>query len=144
MPPNPLDSTAIKKIKGHKRHIITDTLGLILGIKVHAANIHDTKSGYDVAKLAFSQFPNVKKIFADAGYRKTFVNQVSKELGVNVEIAEKITDKKWKIVPKRWIVERTFAWFNNSRILSKDYTKTIISSEATVTIAAIRAMLKRL
>ena len=94
--------------------------------------------------LAFSQFPNVKKIFADAGYRKTFVNQVSKELGVNVEIAEKITDKKWEIVPKRWIVERTFAWFNNSRILSKDYTKTIISSEATVTIAAIRAMLKRL
>ena len=107
-------------MKGRKRHIVTDTMGNLLAIKVHAANTHDTKSGIDPAKKAVKKYPTIKGFCADAGYRKTFVLLVFSILGLFVDIVERI-NPGFEVLPKRWVVERTFAWANHSRRLSKDY-----------------------
>ena len=78
-------------MKGRKRHIVTDTMGNLLAIKVHAANTHDTKSGIDPAKKAIKKYPTIKGFCADAGYRKTFVLLVFAILGLFVDIAERIS-----------------------------------------------------
>jgi putative transposase len=79
-----------KKVKGRKRHIIVDIMGNLLAVVVHAANIHDTKSGINPAKKAFEKYPTIKKFCGDEGYRKSFVESVLSELGLDVDISEKI------------------------------------------------------
>jgi len=132
-----------KKVKGRKRHIVVNTMGNLLAVAVHAANIHDTKSGISPAKIAFEKYPTIKKFCGDGGYRKSFVEAVSSELGLDVDISEKILSG-WAIIPKRWVIERTFAWANNSRRLSKDYEITTSSEEAFFTISHFRVLLRRL
>ena len=132
-----------KKVKGRKRHIVVDIMGNLLAVTVHAANIHDTKSGINPAKKAFIKYPSIKKFCGDEGYRKSFEEAVLAELGLGVDISEKIVPG-WSIIPKRWVVERTFAWANNSRRLSKDYEITISSEEAFFTISHSRTLLRRL
>jgi putative transposase len=117
-----------KKVKGRKRHIVTDTMGNLLKVKVHAANIHDTVAGGEVFKGALEKYPGIKGCCADEGYRKTFENFV-KSLGKTVKISEKIKPKGWAVLPQRWVVERTFAWANISRRLSKDYEILTVSME---------------
>ena len=132
-----------KKIKGRKRHIVVDTMGNLLSVKVHAANIHDTKSGILAFQIAMGKYPTIKGGSADQGYRKTFVEEVKKKYGIDIEISKRIKDK-FVIVEKRWVVERTISWFNNSRRLSKDYEYTTSSEEAFVMISHIHTLLKRL
>jgi putative transposase len=79
-----------KKVKGKKRHIEVDIMGNLLAVKVHAANIHDTKSGIDSAKIALDKYPSIKKFCGDNGYRKTFIENVKSELGLDVDISPKI------------------------------------------------------
>ncbi|WP_219221921.1 transposase [Neisseria meningitidis] len=131
-----------KKIKGRKRHIAVDTLGNLLSVVVHAANIHDTKAGIFVAKKAFETYPGLKGFCADAGYRNTFEREVSEQLGLPVEISKKIQDISWHILPKRWIVERTFAWLGWSRRLAKDFEQTNLSAENFVKLGYISQILK--
>ena len=131
-----------KKIKGRKRHIAVDTLGNLLSVVVHAANIHDTKAGIFVAKKAFETYPSLKGFCADAGYRNTFEREVSEQLGLTVEISKKIQDISWHILPKRWIVERTFAWLGWSRRLAKDFEQTNLSAENFVKLGYILQILK--
>ena len=119
-------------------------MGNLLAVVVHAANIHDTKSGIEPAKLAFERYPSIKKFCADAGYRGTFILDVDKVLGLGVDISEKIKLHEWEKLPWRWVVERTFSWLNNSRRLSKDYEITIDSAEAIVKISHLHTLLKRL
>jgi putative transposase len=119
-------------------------MGNLLAVVIHAANIHDTKSGIEPAKLAFENYPSIKKFCADAGYRKTFVLDVDESLGLGVDISEKIKPHEWEKLPWRWVVERTFSWLNNSRRLSKDYEITVASAEAVVKISHIHTLLKRL
>ena len=135
--------TAEKKVKGRKRHIVVDTMGNMLAVCVHAANTHDTKSGIDPAKKAFAKYPTIKKFCGDEGYRKSFVESVKTELGLDVDISEKIKPV-FTIIPKRWVVERTFSWMINSRRLSKDYEITIKSEEAFVMISHFHTLLRRL
>ena len=97
-----------KKTKGRKRHIVTDTIGHLLYVRIHAANIHDTISGGNVFKGALAKYPTIKGCCADAGYRKTFENDVL-SLGKTVKISEKIKPKGWAVLPQRWVVERTFS-----------------------------------
>jgi len=132
-----------KKIKGRKRHIVTDTQGHLLHVKVHAANIHDTISGCDVFGVALQKYPSLKGVCADAGYRKTMEEFVEKSLKKTILISERITPG-WAILAQRWIVERTFAWFNNFRRLSKDYEIAVKSAENTIMIAHSITLLKRL
>ena len=100
-----------KKVKGRKRHIVVDILGCILAVDVHAANIHDTKGGTIVAAEAFDKYPSIQKFYGDEGYRGTFVDYVGWEFdAVGVDISKRI-NPGFEVQPKRWIVERTFAWF---------------------------------
>lgn len=119
-----------------------DTMGNLLAVVVHAANIHDTKAGIWAAKKAFETYPSIQRFCADAGYRKTFEQDVSSELGLGVDISARIKPE-WEVLPKRWIVERSLAWINNSRRLSKDYEISVCSAQTICTIAAFRTLLKR-
>ena len=125
-----------KKVKGRKRHIVVDIMGNLLSVKVHAANIHDTVAGADVFKDAYAKYPSILGCAADTGYRGTFV-ELLKEMGISVDIIDKIAPKTWAVLPKRWIVERTFGWANNSRRLSKDYEITSQSAENMFVIANV-------
>ena len=135
--------TGEKKVKGRKRHIVTDTQGHLLHVKVHAANIHDTVSGCDVFEEALKKYPSLKGVCADAGYRKTMEEFVEKILKKTIEISERITPG-WAILAKRWIVERTFAWLNSFRRLSKDYEISTQSAENFVMIAHSMILIRRL
>ena len=81
---------------------------------------------------------------ADAGYRKTFVSKVETVLDLRVDISPKIKSIGFQVVPKRWVVEKTFAWLNHSRRLAKDFEKTIDSQEAIIKISHFHTLLKRL
>ena len=116
----------------------------MLSVDVHAANIHDTKSGISTAKEAYTNYPSIQKFCADAGYRGTFVSDVKERLGLGVDISEKIKPHQWEKLPWRWVVERTFSLLNNSRRLSKDYEFSVSSSESMVIISHLHTLLKRL
>jgi putative transposase len=132
-----------KKVKGRKRHIITDTQGHLLHIKVHAANTHDTKGGCDVFDRAKEKFPSLKGFSADEGYRGTSKDHVEKTMGLKMEISKKIKDE-WAILAKRWVVERTLAWGNNFRRMAKDFEILTCSAENFFRISMIQIMLDRL
>ena len=132
-----------KKVKGRKRHIVTDIDGRLLHIKVHAANIHDTKSACDVLHHVYDKIPTLKGFSADAGYCGATVDYVQKTLKLIIEISKKIKDG-WAILAKRWIVERTFAWLGNFRRLSKDYEIHMHSQENFIRISMMKIMIDRL
>ena len=129
---------------GHKRHIITDTLGCLLAVKVHRANLHDTKAGIFPAIQACLKYPTIQAFCADAGYRKTFITNVETIFGLKVDISPKIKAVGFHVIPKRWVVERTFSWLLNSRRLDKDLEKTVASAEAVIKISHFHTLLKRL
>jgi putative transposase len=117
-------------------------MGHLLAVTVHAANIHDTVAGGEVFKKALKKYPTLIGVCADAGYRKTFEAAVA-ELGLTVDISERIKPKEWHILPKRWRIERTFGWMNNFRRLSKDYEIRSSSAASMVVISHISIILKR-
>jgi len=133
-----------EKNKGHKRHLLTDSLGCLLAVKVHRANLHDTKAGIFPAIKAFRLYPTIQAFCADAGYRKTFISNIEIILGLKVDISPKIKAVGFHVVKKRWVVERTFAWLGNSRRLDKDLEKTVASQEAMIIISHFHTLLKRL
>jgi len=117
-------------------------MGNLLAVDVHAANIHDTKSGIVPAKKAFKKYPTIKKFCGDEGYCKSFEEDVFFQLGLDVDISARIKPE-WEVLPKRWVVERTFSWLNNSRRLSKDYEITTKSAEAFIMISHLHTLLRR-
>lgn len=142
-PPKSAGLTAGKKVKGRKRHIVTDTMGNLLAVVVHAANIHDTKAGIHPARKALQRYPTIQKFCADAGYRKTFEWQITEKFGLGVDISARIKPE-WEVFPKRWVVERTLSWLNGFRRLSKDYEISTSSEEANVMISHFAVLLRRL
>jgi putative transposase len=131
-----------KKINGRKRHVVTDTNGLLLAVVVHAANEFDGKKAFDVIET-LDRFERMQKIYADGSYRGDELSEkLKKELNYDIEItlrSDKETD--FKPLPKRWVIERSFAWFNGYRRLSKDYEKLTETSEAMIMITFICLML---
>lgn len=131
-----------KKIKGRKRHVIVDILGLLLAVSVGSAGVHDTKAAGTVMIDACEKYPSLKAFSGDQGYRKT-AEEAALKLNRPMHISKKIEDK-FAVIPKRWVVERFFAWIGWDRRLSKDYEKTTSSSEAFVKISSIKRALNRL
>ena len=131
-----------KKTKGRKRHIVVDTQGNLLAIVVHAANIHDTKSGINPARKAFKKYPTIEKFCGDEGYRKSFETDVLLEFGLDVDISKRI-DPKFAVIPKRWVVERTFGWAIHSRRLSKDYEISTVHEENMFMVSHLATLLRR-
>ena len=116
-------------------------MGNLLAVKFHAANIHDAVGGVDVMQEAYEKYPSLEGVCADDAYRKSFKEAIE-ALGLKVDISEKI-NSGWNILPKRWRVERTFAWMNWSRRLSKDYEYSTTSAENMTIISHIATLLNR-
>jgi putative transposase len=133
-----------KRVKGRKRHIVTDTMGLLLVVVVHAANVHDSQSAMMVIEGLRGRFPRLKTIFADGGYRGELVENVKLIFGWFVSIVLRSdSNKGFVVLPKRWVVERTLSWFEGFRRLSKDYEVQPCTSEAMIQLAMIQIMLNR-
>jgi putative transposase len=134
-----------KKIKGRKQHIVTDTLGLLLVVVVHPANVHDSKAAQEVLSRLRGRFNRLSKIFADGGYRGELVDNVKRIFGWVLDIVLRSDhEKAFVVLPKRWVVERTFSWFESYRRLSKDYEYQIETSETMIQLVMIRLMLNRI
>lgn len=134
-----------KKTKGRKRHILVDSLGLLLLVVVHSAGIQDR----DGAKLIFEKaqhwLPRIRLIWADAAYAGKLIEWLGHLCSWTLDIIKRPTDAKgFILLPKRWVVERTFAWLSNYRRFSKDYEFFTDNSEAMMQIAMIHIMLRRL
>ncbi|UEM24022.1 IS5 family transposase [Skermanella mucosa] len=136
---------AAKKVKGRKRHIGVDTSGFLLGVLVHAADIQDADSAWDLLKKIKHLYCWLQVVFADSIYNRLPVLLACFLLGLTLIIVRRIAGTTgFVVIPRRWIVERTFGWFGRWRRLSKDYEELPEVSEAMVTLAAIRMMLQRL
>lgn len=137
-----------KLVKGRKRNLITDTIGLVVLAKVTAANVQDVHAGKQILielKKRTELITRLRKIFADGGYRGELVNWVKNELHAEMEIVLKLGDKKgFQVLPKRWVIERTNAWVTRNRRMARDYERLTETSEAFIYILMIRLGLRRL
>jgi putative transposase len=135
-----------KKVKGRKRHIITDTCGFLVFILVHAADIQDRDGAVDVLKAIRYRFPWLRHVFADGGYAGDKLKAALQPHGSwTLEIIKRSDAAKgFELLPRRWVVERTFAWLGRCRRLAKDWERSIQSSTAWATIASIRMLTRRI
>jgi putative transposase len=158
----PRGNDGAKKVKGRKRQILTDTGGRLLKVFVHPANEHDKWGGRALlAGMDLSLWPRVRKLFVDWGYRglKETASSLGLELEVvarpyagvrgvwvreGAEVPEIPRERRFKPLPKRWVVERTFAWLGRNRRLAKDYEENPRVSEAWVYLGMLRLLVKRL
>jgi putative transposase len=137
---------AHKHVKGRKRHLLVDTLGLPLSIYVTPADVHDTVGARRLLAGLAPLVPRLKKIWADAAYRgKELADWCLTEGEWELEVVERSAGTRgFSVKPRRWVVERTFGWLSRSRRLSKDYERKVQTSEALIQIAIIRLLVARL
>ena len=133
------------KVKGRKRHILVDTMGLLLMVVVHAASIQDRDGVKLVLAKVTARFPRLQLIWADGGYAGQLVDWVKTVCQWVLEIVKRSDDiKGFQVLPRRWVVERTFGWLGRYRRLSKDYEGLPETSEALIYAAMIHLMVRRL
>jgi transposase len=135
-----------KKIKGRKRHIVTDTEGHLVGLQVQTADIQDRDRAVGVLAAIRTLYPWLRHIFADGGYAGDKLKDALGELGRwTIEIIKRSDAARgFVLLPRRWVVERTFAWLGRCRRLAKDFEATIVSAVAWIFIAHIRLLTRRL
>ena len=134
-----------KKINGIKRHIVVDTLGLLLMVVVHSAAIQDRDGAKLVLARMWRRFPRLRLIWADGGYAGKLIDYVCYWYWLVLTIVKRSDDQKgFKVLPRRWVVERTFGWLMNYRRLCRNYECWPETSEAVVKMAMIHIMLRRL
>jgi len=134
-----------KQVTGLKRHIIVETLGLLLLVRVTAAAVQASDAGQSLLIDLTHHFRRMRCVFADQGYKAWLVAWVAQWLTFGLELVSKPADQVgFQVHPKRWLVERTLSWFTNYRRLSKDYEHEPTHSESMVYLASIRLMLRRL
>ena len=132
-------------MNGRKRHILVDTLGLLLVVVVHAANIQESEGAKLVLGKSLGRFPRLRLIWVDQGYKAHFVAWAEAIGDWAIEVVARPAGAKgFQLLPRRWVVERTFAWLGRCRRLSKDYEALPESSQAWIHVAMIHLMLKRL
>jgi putative transposase len=135
-----------KRIKGRKRHIVTDTEGSLLAVLVHPANLQDNHGAVPLLRIIGRMFPKLRHLFADRVYRGPKLLDAIADLGKwTIEIVTRSQSVgTFRAEPRRWVVERTFAWLGRNRRLAKDFEASIASAEAWVLIASIRLLSRRL
>ena len=137
-----------KKIEGRKRHLVVDTLGLLLWVIVGPANVQDRDGARPLLQAVIQRFSTLRKIWADSGYAGALVQWFQEQVGPRdwvLEIVRRLEGVSgFHILPKRWIVERTLGWLVKSRRLARDYETAPQSSESMIYLTLIRLMLKRL
>jgi putative transposase len=133
-----------KKINGIKRHILVDTMGLLLMVMVLPANIQDRDAARLLLKKALAFYGRIQRIWADGGYAGALVVWTQRALGCVLEIVKRSdTAAKFIVLPRRWVVERTFGWMGRYRRLSRSYERRTEVAEAMVYLAMCRLMLSR-
>ena len=135
-----------KKVKGRKRHILTDTGGLLVSAIVHSADIQDRDGAPSLLDSIRQSFPWLRHVFADGGYSGKKLNDALKRIGHWTLQIVKRSDvaKGFEVLPRRWVVERTFAWLNRNRRLAKDFESSVASAETWLMIASVQLLVRRL
>ena len=142
---DPQGFDAGKKVTGRKRHILVDTLGLLLSVIVHPADVQDRDGARELLRTARRSFPFIETIFADGGYQGPRMAATVATTGCwKLEIVKRTDAHRFVALPKRWIVERTFAWISRNRRLARDFERYARTVVAFVRLAMIRIMLRRL
>ena len=132
-------------MKARKRHLLVDTLGLILAVVVDPANIQDRDGARLVLERVGGMLPRLKKIWVDGAYAGQLVEWVWSSFRGVLEVVRRPAEARgFEVLPRRWVVERTFGWFNRCRRLSKDYEFCVDTSEAMIYVAMTHLMLRRL
>jgi putative transposase len=136
---------AAKRVKGRKRHIATDTSGLLLGVAVHAASVQDADGAGDLLRRLKRLYPWLKIVFADSVYDRLAALLACFLLGLTLIIVRRLAGSQgFVLLPRRWVAERTLGWLGRWRRLSKDYEELPEVSQTMVKLAMIRLMLHRL
>lgn len=135
-----------KKVKGRKRHIVTDTMGLLVAAIVHAAGIQDRDGAVPLLASIRSAFPWLRHVFADGGYAGDKLKMALGNLGRwTLAIVKRAADQDgFQVLPRRWVVERTLAWINRNRRLAKDFEASITSAESWIMMASVKLLSRRL
>jgi putative transposase len=132
-------------VLGRKRHILTDTLGLLLAVSVHPASVQDRDGAEALLREARRSFPFLERIIADAGYQGRKMEAVVARTGRwELQIVRRCDRHRFVVLPKRWIIERTLAWISRCRRLVRDYERHTRKAAAFVRLAMTRLMLRRL
>jgi len=137
---------AAKKVSGRKRHLVVDTLGLLIAVVVHAANVQDQDGAKEVLRKAKRRFPRLKLVWADSAYARDYLPTwavVTCNLVVDI-VRRAARAVGFVVLHRRWVVERTFAWLVRNRRLARDYERSPRVSETWIHLAMIKVMLRRL
>jgi len=137
---------AAKKITGRKRHLIVDTLGFLIAVLVHPANVQDYAGAEELLRRAKARFPRLKLLWADAAYAKNCMCEWA-VCACNIVLSivnRPLGAMGFVVVHRRWVSERTFAWLGRNRRLSRDYERTIPVSETMIYLAMVKLMLQRM
>src|SRR3990170_6223188 len=141
---DPSGYDAGKKVLGRKRHILTDTLGLLLAVSVHPASVQDRDGAEALLREARRSFPFLERIIADAGYQGRKMEAAVARTGTwELQIVRRCDHHRFVVLPKRWIAERTLAWISRCRRLARDYERHARKAAAFVRLAMVRLMLRR-
>ena len=134
-----------KKVNGRKRHILVDVLGLVLAVLITPANVQDRDGAIPVLMVAHAMYGTLKHVWADCAYNGEGIAKVEESTGLKVEVVKHEEGHRgFAVLPRRWVVERTNAWFGRFRILNKEYERTLASSRADVLMGMTMLMLRRL
>ena len=133
-----------KKVKGRKRHILVDVLGLLVAVFVTVASVQDRDAVPTLLRAGKEESGRLVNVLVDSAYTGDVIRKASSETGINVTIVKRPDVKGFVVVPKRWIVERSFGWMNRDRRLSKDYERTIESSETWIQLSFVSRMVRHL
>jgi transposase len=134
-----------KKVNGRKRHILVDVLGLVLVILITPANVQDRDAACPVLMEAHAAYRTLKHVWADGAYNGEGIAKVEADTGLKVEVVKHEEGHRgFAVLPRRWVVERTNAWFGRFRILNREYERTLASSRADVLLGMTMLMLRRL
>jgi len=143
--PGPRGYDGGKKLTGRKRHLLVDTLGLLLVVLVTAANVSDPAGARQVATRAKAGLPRLRHLWADGGYAGTLIGWLAEQCGWVLEIVQHLVPvHTFQVLKRRWVVERTFGWWSGYRRLSKDYEVQPAHSEGWILVAMISLMVRRL
>ena len=136
-----------KKVSGRKRHLWVDSLGLVLAVLVTGADVHDSRAACTLFHLRlWDELPRLEVVYTDTHYTAHYLDEEVFDVAPfrRVVVSRPEGSEGWVKLPQRWVVERTFAWLNRSRRLSKDYEREPASSEAMIQASMIHLMLRRL
>jgi len=134
-----------KKVKGIKRHVVVDKNGFLIAVMVTVANMHDSKAAYLLMRVLKELCSSVKTIIADGGYRGELAEHIRNTFGYVLQVIISGYSKQgFRPIKNRWVIERSFSWFDNDRRLCRNYETTFDSAEEMVKIAAIKLLLNKI